>query len=194
MRSNRMFTTAALVAVMLVVTVLMVQPAQAGPGVNVLNAQFPRFQEASNVIHIFVFNDAGRPGQPPAVVDEGQTVILGFEWAADSIADLYANYIDNPDHNLTLSVDGGAAFSVKYLYQEPFIAATRSGPRWKWDHDGDGPGDGDGDGIGDWAGPVSFFRYAATGLSVGTHTFLFTAYDGGSVSDSDLITVEVVAP
>lgn|SRR5574341_201819 len=165
--------------------------AMAAPGGNSLTARAVRFQEADNIIHILVFDDAGRPGQPPAVVAEGDVIVLVFEWELDTLEALRATYFDNPDHTITLSIDGLPAFSVRGGYQPPFYAETLSGPRWSWDHDGDGPGDGDGDGIGDWNGPVMFFRYPVTGLSVGTHSLALAVEDQGVIVN-EVITVEIV--
>ena len=171
-----------------------VAPAVADPvNATALNARFTHFQEQPQVIHLFVFNDDGRPGQPPAVVQSGQPVLFGFEWDEPSLAELQANYLDNPNHDILLSVDGSPSVSVKSLYQTPFIAIATVGPAWSWDHDGDGPGDGDGDGIADWDGPVMFFRYQHLALDPGTHAFDFNiTNDGGATYDfSDTITVQV---
>ena len=116
---------------------------------------------------------------------------MGFELADATIEDLQANFLDNPAHDITLSIDGAPAFSVKSSYQSPFVAVSGSGPRWKWDHDGDGRGDRDGDGIGDWDGPVMFFRYQHPGLTAGTHTFTFN-YIVPAGNFIDTITVEAV--
>lgn len=171
-------------------------PVAAGPGGNAngLNARFLKWQEKEHLIHILVFNDAGRDSAGPAVVPEGQSIIMGFEWTEDTIEDLENNIYNNPNHYVTLSIDGGPAFSVNSAYQAPFVAATRSGPKWSWDHDGDGPGDGDGDGIGDWVFPVIFFRYEYKNLTLGTHTFFFTFHMEDGTIINDTITVEVVAP
>lgn len=94
-----------------------------------LNTKMMKFQRNDDVVHLFGFNDAGRPGQPPAVVKKGRAVIFGFEWAADnpemSVDDLRAMIIGNPDHKITCSIDGSSEFSVKSWYQEPFFAETR---------------------------------------------------------------------
>ncbi|MFX0064860.1 MAG: hypothetical protein ACFFC7_22015, partial [Candidatus Hermodarchaeota archaeon] len=157
-----------------------------------VNGQFLKFQEKSDVIHILVFDDDGRPGQPPAKVAVGQPALLGFEWTGSSLDQLQDAFIDNPLHDITLSVDGGPAFSVKDWYQDPFIAIPGVGPRWSWDHDNDGLGDGDSDGIGDWDGPILFFRYQSAGLTFGTHTFVFSITDDGGITwFSDTITVVV---
>ena len=143
-----------------------------------------------HVIHILVWDDDGRYGVP-AYVDEGQPIIFGFEWGGATVEELQNNYIDNIDHDITLSIDGGEQFSVKEWYQAPFYAETESGPAWSWDHDGDGPGDGDGDGIGDWSGAILFFRYQHPGLSPGTYIFEFSTDDGLNII-VDPITVEVL--
>jgi hypothetical protein len=159
-----------------------------------LNVKATKFQELTNVIHILVTNDDGRLGQP-AIVKKGRPVLFLFEWGADpgeTVADLQAFYIDGEEHNLTLSIDGQPAFSVKEYYQDAFFAETGSGPFWKWDHDGDGPGDGDGDGTGDWNGPVIFFRYEVKRLSKGDHTFTFSyTEDSGATWSTDEILVQV---
>lgn len=172
-------------------------PAAAAPASSTsgMNAQFLQWQEKEHIIHIFVYDDAGRPGQPAAVVRQHPDILLGFEWEGAGLSDALYN---NPDHDITLSIDGGAAFSVKDGYQEPFDVTIRSGPVWAWDHDGDGLGDRDGDGIDDWGsdetlgGEVMFFRYQVGGLSLGTHTLAFTMHHPGGSTESDLITVEVV--
>jgi len=153
-----------------------------------LNARFVDWPERTNVIHIIVLDDEGRPSQPAATAKEGQWVLFGFEWAGETVEALQNDIVDNPDHDITLAVDGGTSFSVKDGYQDPFEAEPGSGPRWAWDHDGDGLGDGNGNGVGDWDGPILFFRYQHTGLSVGTHTFEFEIN-----GDFDVITVEVIA-
>jgi hypothetical protein len=160
-----------------------------------MNAQFMHWQEVSRVIHIFVFADDGRPGQPPALVGAGQPMVFGFEWGCEpsqSVDELQA-WIDDSDTQLSVSVDGGPAIDVKGYYQPAFWSVAETGPAWTWDHDGDGAGDGDGDGIGDWCdgagGSVVFFRYPHPGVGEGTHTFFFT----GTVPDApleDTITVE----
>lgn len=167
--------------------------AGAAPAANVsgLNARFIDWPIKSNVIHIIGMSDEGRPSQPAAIVKEGQWVLFGVEWTNDTVESLQA-FIDKPEHDITLSIDGGIPFSVKEGYQRAFYAQTLSGPRWSWDHDGDGPGDGNGNGVGDWGGPILFFRYQYNGLSVGTHTFEFTIIDPIEAR-VDLITVEVVA-
>ena len=121
---------------------------------------------------------------------EGQWVLFGFEWADDTVEALQA-LVDNPAHDITVSIDGGASFSVKGGYQDAFVAEAGTGPRWSWDHDGDGLEDGNGNGVGDWDGPILFFRYLYSGLSVGTHTFEFTIVDL-EFGISEVITVEVI--
>ncbi len=164
------------------------QPTQASPdNPTSMNARMTHWQEESAVIHILVWSDAGRVG--PAEVEVGQPLLFGFEWSGGTVESLQADYIDNPNHDFTVSVDGDPARSVKSFYQTPFNTATKSGPAWNWDHDADGPGDGDGDGVGDWSGAVLFFRYPYPGLALGVHTFVFTVVDTGQ---SDIITVDVV--
>ncbi len=176
----------------LVMTLTLATPAFAArDNPNSLNARFIHWQEQEQVIHIQVFNDHGRSGQPPAIVSVGQPILFGFEWVEDTTDLLRINYIDNPGHDITLSIDGGTPFSVKSGYQTPFIAATRSGPPWTWDHDADGPGDGDGDGIGDWSGPTLFFRYLNPGLTAGEHTFVFEFTFPDQPTVTDTITVDV---
>lgn len=172
---------------------MLAQPAVA-PLVNTnsMNARFTHWQENSHVIHIFIFTDAGRPSQPAAQVSVGQPVLFGFEWSGTggTVAALQASIIDNALHDILLSVDGASLFSVKTSYQNAFSAATESGPAWTWDHDGDGAGDGDNDGLGDWSGPILFFRYQSAGLTAGTHTFLFcVTVDGGATFGCEPITV-----
>jgi len=183
-------------AVMLIVSTLVftTTTASAAPtaGVAGLNARFIDWPEKSNVIHIVTYGDEGRPGQPIAIVKEGQWVLFGFEWAGETVEELQASIIDNPNHDITLSIDGGPTFSVKTGYQDAFNAVPGSGQRWSWDHDGDGFGDGNGNGVGDWEGPFLFFRYQYSGLSVGMHTFEFNIIDPGG-DNYDFITVEVVA-
>jgi len=154
-----------------------------------MNARFVKWPKLSHVIHIFVYWDDGRPGYPDAEVAVGQPVLFGFEWGGDTLEELW-DYIDNEDHNIRVSVDGGEPIYIKDGYQDPFIAETRSGPAWSWDHDGDGPGDKNGNGIGDWSGPVLFFRYQSQGLPSGTHEFLFEITDDGGLNWSgETITV-----
>jgi hypothetical protein len=175
-----------IIMLVLLITLAIIIPAAALPiNPTSMNARFMKWQENSHVIHIFVWDDDGRFGIP-AMVDEGQPIIFGFEWGGESIEQLKADFIDS-DHDIMLSVDGGIPFSVKDWYQTPFYSGTELGPAWSWDHDGDGPGDGDGDGIGDWSGAVLFFRYQHPGLSTGTHEFVFST--DGIV---DPITVEVL--
>ena len=172
------------------ITLLVVIPAAAGPGnPNSLNAKFIRWQEKVSVVHIMVYENGST-----ATVEPEEKILFGFEWGADegqTLEDMQEYYIDGPNHDITLSIDGGAEFSVRGSYQPPFTAATRSGPRWSWDHDGDGPYDRDGDGIGDWSGDMLFFRYQHAGFTSGTHTFTFKVYDSGSELASDTITVVI---
>jgi len=172
----------------------LVQPAQALPYNPIsLNARFTHWQEVAAVIHIMVWPDAGRPGNPPAIVNAGEPLLFGFEWgSAIDVEHLQSYYIDNPNTNITVSVDGNTPFSVKGNYQAPFVAATQSGPAWSWDHDGDGPGDGDGDGVSDWSGAVLFFRYLHPGLAPGPHTFVFTVTEDPYSTSSDTISVLVI--
>jgi len=160
-----------------------------------LNAQFMNWVDQSSVIHIAVFDDEGRPDQDAAAVPGRSPVVFGFEWGGSdfSVQNLVDFYIDNPDHDLFVSIDGGTAFSVKDGYQEPFLAVPGTGPRWSWDHDGDGLGDGNGNGIDDFDFPVLFWRWQVKHLDKGTHTFAFTYTDDGGVNtfDLDFVTVEV---
>jgi hypothetical protein len=176
---------------LIVLAALAVSPALALPDKpKSMNARFVKWQAVDHVVHIFVFDEAGCPGQPPAVIGQQQPILFGFEYGGESVAQLQADLIDNPDHDLTLSIDGGDPFSVKGWYQSPFVAETQSGPAWSWDHDGDGPGDGDEDGIGDWSGPVLFFRYQSPGLGKGMHTFQFCVhFDDGNGDICETITV-----
>ena len=154
-----------------------------------MNARFVKWDKHPHVIHIFVYWDEGRSGFEPAEVDVGQPVLFGFEWGMATLDELW-DYIENPDHLIEVRVDGGSWLDIKSGYQEPFIAATRSGPAWSWDHDGDGPGDRNGNGIGDWSGPVVFFRWQSAGLSAGDHTFDFRfSDDGGTDWFGETITV-----
>ncbi|GEM_PF-4047664 len=156
-----------------------------------LNAWFLQFQERDNIIHLFIYDDHGQQGQPPAVVSLGQPIIIGYEWEEDTVEDIVNNVFNNRAHNITLSVNGSATVSLKSEYQTPFVAVPGSGPNWSWDHDGDGLGDGDGDGIGDWDNAVSFFRYEVAGLNVGKHSLLVTLTHNGVIT-VEPITVEVV--
>ena len=177
--------------ILLSILALLALSAASMMGANGLNARFIRWPVRSNVIHIFGLAEEGRPGFGPAIVKEGQWVLFGFEWWEPTIEELQA-FIDKPEHDIEVSIDGGEAFSVKDWYQDAFVAEAGSGPRWSWDHDGDGPGDGNENGADDWNGPHVFFRYLYSGLSVGTHTFEFTIIDP-EFDASDFITVEVVA-
>src|SRR3972149_644148 len=145
----------------------------AGPVQAALNALFIRWVRLPHVVHIIVTQDDGRPNQPPARVGRGQPVLMGFEWAGETVEELQANIIANSGHDITVSVDGRDPFSVKRFYQDAFLAVPGQGPRWSWDHDGDGLGDGNGNGIPDWDGPILFFRFPYPGLGRGTHTFDF---------------------
>jgi hypothetical protein len=157
------------------------------------NNRFISWQEDDDVIHIFAYNDVGTPGQPMVVIRRGRPILMGFEMAEATVADLHANYLDNPDHDILLSIDGNPPNSLKAWYQPPFEAATGSGPAWSWDHDGDGPGDGDGDGIGDWNGAVMFFRAQHPGNSEpGIHTFTFSITNDGGVTFDAVETVTVL--
>ena len=160
-----------------------------------MNAQFMKWQEKANILHIFVHDDDGRSHIGPAYVDAGQPLIFGFEWGdpEGTIEDLEA-YVNDPGHDLTLTITGDvfvSEFSVKGFYQEAFYSETQSGPAWSWDHDGDGPYDGDGDGFGDWSGPIVFFRYPYPGLPSGTYYFTFTLYDDFTLIYAETITVIV---
>ncbi len=175
MRSRLAICTSAVVVILVLV---MVAPAAALPDNPIsLNARMMHWQENPAVIHIMVFQDDGRWGVP-AEVDAGQPLLFGFEWGADegqTVEDLQA-ILDDPNTSFTVSVDGQAPIDIAGFYQPAFYTETQSGPAWTWDHDGDGPGDGDGDGIGDWNGPIVFFRYPHPGLDTGEHTFEFEAY------------------
>ena len=94
------------------------------------NAQHMQWLEKSNVVHIIVFTDEGRPGQPPAIVHGSSPIHFGFEWGGASLEELQANILDSELHDITLSIDGGPAVSVKSGYQAPFVAVPGSGPRW----------------------------------------------------------------
>jgi hypothetical protein len=155
-----------------------------------MNARFMHFQRMPAVIHFWGYGDAGQPGCPPAVVDEGQPLLFGFEWVSSSVENLQT-LRDDPAHTFMVSVDGEEPVSVKEFYQAPFYAETQSGAAWTWDHDGDGPGDGDGDGIGDWAGPTMFFRYPHPGMGSGVHTFHFTLSFPEQDDQTETITVVV---
>lgn len=150
------------------------------------NNRFLSWQEDEKVVHLFAYDDVGTPGQPMVVMGRGRPILMGFELSEATVADLQANYLDNPNHDIVLSIDGSnPGNSVKDWYQTPFIAASGVGPAWSWDHDGDGPGDGDGDGIGDWDGAVMFFRIQHPGNSQpGLHTYEFSiTNDGGATFD-----------
>lgn len=170
--------------------VMSAQPAVALPtNPESMNARFVKWQEKPHVVHIFIHDDEGRSHVGPAMVAKKQPVLFGYEWSEDSIEGLQ-DFLDDSNHQVELSIDGGTWFSVKDWYQDPFVSTTQSGPAWSWDHDGDGPGDGDGDGFGDWDGPTLFFRYQSAGLPTGTHTFEFRlSLDGGTNWLNDLITV-----
>jgi hypothetical protein len=157
------------------------------------NAQHMQWVEKSSVVHILIFTDDGRPGQPPAVVPGSSPIRFGFEWGGESLEQLQTDILDNELHDITLSIDGGPAISVKSGYQAPFVAVPGSGPRWSWDHDHDGLGDGNGNSIGDWDGPVVFWRYAVSHMSIGTHTFDFAVTEDGWVTViEDTITAEFI--
>ncbi len=164
---------------MLALVGLILQPVVALPThPNGMNARFIKWENQQQTIHIFYLPDAGTPGQPAAQVGVGQPILFGFEWVllGGTVAELQ-DFVDHPDHDVTLSVNGAVAVFVTSGYQPAFFAATQSGPAWSWDHDGDGRGDGDGDGIGDWSGPTLFFRYQSPGMPAGTHTFEFCILD-----------------
>jgi hypothetical protein len=188
MKCKLVFGTLVVVVVLIVV---MVAPAVALPdGPTSMNARMMHFQEVSAVIHIMVFDDDGRNGVP-ALVDARQPLLFGFEWGGYAdIADLQAA-LQDPENYFTVSVDGGSAVDIMEFYQPPFEAETQSGPAWTWDHDGDGPGDGDGDGVGDWIGPVVFFRFPYPGVDSGMHTFEF-ALRFDDIDSFDSILVEAI--
>jgi len=123
------------------------------------------------------------------MVDAGQPVLFGFEWGCYETVEQCQRDVDAT--TITVSVDGGVPMDVSDLQQPAFYAATQSGAAWSWDHDGDGPGDGDGDSIGDWNGPVSFFRYQHPGMASGTHTFYFFNTNPDGTTGDDTITVKV---
>ena len=175
-----------LVLVFALILVLAVPAAALPDNPKSMNARMMGFQEESAVIHLLVFHDDGREGNP-AYVDVGQPLLFGFEWGGADIASLQA-ILDDPGTYFTVSVDGGSEIDIVGFYQSPLEAETQSGPAWTWDHDGDGPGDGDGDGVGDWSGPIVFFRYPHPGLGSGTHTFDFALkWDTYELSDSILV-------
>ncbi|MHA2143289.1 MAG: LamG domain-containing protein [Candidatus Thorarchaeota archaeon] len=163
---------------------------------NSLNSKMIKFQMLDNVVHLFGFEDVGRPGQPPVILRRNQPLIFGMEWISpggtpEDVDELRENIIGDPDHKFWMTVDGSDSISLKSWYQEPFYTETHMGPKWEWDHDSDGPGDRDGDGIGDWIGPVLFFRYESFNLEPGTHIFEFVSYFGPGYSLTDTITVIV---
>jgi hypothetical protein len=156
------------------------------------NAQHIQWVDKSNVVHIFIFGDEGRPGEGTAVVKGNSPIRFGFEWSEASVALLQEAILDNPLHDIEMSIDGGAFVSVKSGYQSPFVAVPGSGPRWSWDHDGDGLGDGNGNGIGDWDSPVLFWRHVVPEMPYGLHTFDFRITEDGGANYllSDTITAE----
>lgn len=155
------------------------------------NALHMQWADRSEVVHVFVFADEGRPGQPPALIPGKAPIRFGFEWSGNSVAELQ-DFVDDPGNDVLMSTDGGPWISIKSGYQTPFVAVAGEGPRWSWDHDGDGLGDGNGNGIGDWDGPTLFWRYTVAHLDKGTHTFdLQVTQDGGTVTLEDRITAIV---
>ena len=61
----------------------------------------------------------------------GRPVIVGFELSEATVAELQANYIDNPDHNIYWSLNGGPQIAVKIGTSPPLKrppAAARPGP------------------------------------------------------------------
>lgn len=153
------------------------------------NAVFIQWVERSDVIHIFAFEDEGRAGYGPAVVSGKSPVYFGFEWGNQSMEALQA-ILDDPGHDILVSIDGADDISLKHLYQAPFVAVPGEGPRWSWDHDHDGLGNNNGIAL-DWSGPAMFWRYTVKHLEKGTHTFLFTLVQPGPDYLTDTITVEV---
>ncbi len=144
------------------------------------NAHHMQWDSRSDVVHVLIYDDAGRPGQPPATIPGRSPLRLGFEWGLDPV-DVLEAYVGNPDHDIQLAIDGGSWFSAKSGYQPAFVAVPGEGPRWSWDHDGDGLGDGNGNGIGDWDFPVLFWRYTVSHLDKGLHTVdLRITDDGGA--------------
>lgn len=152
------------------------------------NALMMKWEKRTDVVHILVFDDDGRPGQPVAKVPGKSPILFGFEFGGNSVEDLEAILATAEAY---LSIDGGPFESVKAGFQPPFVAVPGSGPRWSWDHDFDGLGDGNGNGIDDFDGPVFFWRYAIKHLSKGTHTFEFEfSFDGGTTFETDVITAK----
>jgi hypothetical protein len=176
-------------------------PASAAPTTDpdeiARNERFIRFQELEDVVHLVLFGDEGQPSQPPAQVVLGARPLLGFEWTDITVQSLLDNITNNALHDFRVSIDGGAAFSIKASsYQEPFVAVpSLSNPSWQWDHNNDGLGNNSG--IPDWDGPVLFVRFEAPAVTTtGTHTYDFDiTYDGGTtLQDFDFITIDVFDP
>jgi hypothetical protein len=167
----------------------MTVPAAVAGSDNSANAVFIEWVERSDVIHIFGFDDEGRAGHGPALVSGMSPVYFGYEWVDPTVEALQA-ILDNPDHDIRVSIDGGVEMSLKHLYQTPFVAVPGEGPEWSWDHAGDGLGNNNGI-ANDWSGPVMFWRYSVKHLDKGTHTFVFKLVYPGPDYDTDTITVEV---
>jgi hypothetical protein len=157
-----------------------------------MNAQFIRYQEQDNIIHIGK-GDIGNQEIGSAEVKTGQWIIIGHEWVYGgfTLKDVYNKIIYNPEAELFLSVDGGPWESVKKYFQDPFIPEVGTRPWWNWDHDGDGFGDGDGDGVGDWPGvPVVFVRIPFRYEQAGEHKYEFRYSETmGGYSATILVTV-----
>jgi hypothetical protein len=143
------------------------------PAEIALDERFIEWVTEDDVVHLFADYIPAAPGDDTEfTLPEGSTVLFGFE------------VLDGPTDNITLSIDGGAPFSVNSGYQDPIEADPGVGPAWQWDHDGDGAttgvtcpgnpiGDGNCNGVGDWDGDFIFFRYESGPIPVGTTTFTF---------------------
>ncbi len=146
------------------------------------DAQFVRWYYLDWVIHV---SGGAFEGAGTANVSAGHPILIGFEWAADpgqNVSDLDALYRGNPDHGIRAVLNGTPLQGDwKQYYQPAFFARTQCGPDWSWDHDGDGPGDGNGNGVGDFAGPVLFWRAPLGPLGSGTYVLsVEVTMDGGA--------------
>lgn len=178
-----------ILAFLLAATALLVSaPARAqttDAGEIALNERFIDWVDRDDTVHLFA--DALVPGGDATdiFVPAGSTVVFGFEFSGPSVEDL-EDFLESGGADIDVSINSGPDQSANSGYQEPFTApAASSGPAWQWDHDGDGTGDGNGNGLGDWIGPILFFRYESMVLPEGTTTFEF---DLGGLTDT--ITVE----
>jgi len=139
-----------------------------------VNARFVNWPIVEKVIHVIgTLDNPSIPfeGGKVAIVGRGSPILFGFEYADPM--DVLIEIKEDPHHHVRLRIDGAiVADNLESFLQDPFVAEPGVGPDWTWDHDGDGLGDGNGNGIGDWTGPVMFWRFEIKPkLDFGDHTW-----------------------